>query len=79
MARHCQRLGLGEAAERQRGIKAAAPKQRGVADAVGHQEQEWHASHGVQQRGEELFTAGVDPVQVFHHEDQGPQPCATNR
>src|SRR5438093_9030314 len=68
MARHYQRLGLGEAVQRQRRVKAAAPKRWSVANAVGHQEQQWYASHRVQQKGEELFTAGVDPVQVFDHE-----------
>ena len=63
--------------ERQRRVKAATPKRRRVADAVGHQEQQRHASHGVQQKGEELFTAGVDPVQVFDHQHQGTPPCAT--
>ena len=49
-ARHGQRLGLGEAVERQRGVKAATPKRRRVADPVGEQEQQRHARHGVQQR-----------------------------
>ena len=49
-------------------VKAATAKRRRVADAVGHQEQQRYASHRVQQKGEALFTAGVDPVQVFDHQ-----------
>jgi hypothetical protein len=79
MTRHRQRLGLGEAVERQCGRKAAAPERRRVADAIGHQEEQRYASHRVQQRGEALFTASVDPVQVFDHQHQGTQPCATER
>ena len=68
MARHGQCLGLGEAVEHERRVKAATAKRRRVADAVGHQEQQRYASHRVQQKGEALFTAGVDPVQVFDHQ-----------
>jgi hypothetical protein len=68
MARHRQRLGLGEAAEHQCRVKAAAPKRGGIANSVGHQEQQRHARHRVHHEVEELFTAGVDPVQVFDYQ-----------
>jgi hypothetical protein len=79
MACHGQCLGLGETMERQRRRKAATPKWWGVANTVGHQEQQRDASHRIQHGIEELFTAGVDPVQVFDHQYQGAQPCATER
>jgi hypothetical protein len=65
--------------ERQRRVKTAAPKWWGVADAVGHQEQQRHTSYCIQHGVEELFATRVDPVQVFDHQHQGAQPCATER
>jgi hypothetical protein len=77
LARHHQRLGLGETMQRQRGGKAATPKRRRVADPVRDQEQQRHARDGVQQKREELFTAGVDPMQVFDDQHEGASLCAT--
>ena len=78
-AGHVQGLGRRERLQSERRVEAAAPEGRAVADPVGEDDHDRRARHRAHERVEILLRAGVDPVQVLEHEDDGPNGRSPQR
>jgi hypothetical protein len=62
VVRHGHSVGLREALEGKGGVKTPTPERQGVPNPVGEQEQQRHTRYRIQQRAEQRFCTGVDPV-----------------